>query len=759
MAITQIRSRWGLLVAAAFCAYSWVLLGSLYHTNERLRSASEQQFIHDNQRRVGLIEDFVALRRSAAVDLAELPEIANYLVNRSLGMSAKYGLNANLDAIESKFRGLAHRKQERGETAYARIAFIDAAGRVLVDLEPGEGPLPPVDIAGLKPTVRFDTKRKRVVGIAPVIHKGEVAGAVVASGDIAVLSRYLAASSIAGPHREALISEGGLELALPQHASTFSTADIRTLAWIPLDKLVPVRLEGAASADSPAEFAIRTAVGATPLALVTAFPAEAIYGQVSSSLLLFLAGGVPLAVLIGTLMYERMRSRAHTLQVQVAASDLRSSELEGRNTTLADEIARRHRIELQLREKSVQLEQMAKNLKHSTQRAEEASVAKSEFLANMSHEIRTPLNGVLGMAQLLRMPGHGEEERALYLDTIMQSGQVLLSVVNDILDISKIESGKVVLEPAPLDVCALFGQVRILFAEAAHAKGLELRTQWEGPSGAHYMGDSVRVHQILGNLVNNAVKFTPSGTVTVTGHELQHEGGDAVVEFTVADTGIGIPADKHALLFQPFSQVDASITRRFGGTGLGLAIVRSLVSLMDGDVVLESEDGKGTSITVRIRLGVAGAVRGSGAGEAGVAPAARPAAKLQGVRILIAEDSAPNRMVAEGFVHNMGAQFDSVENGRQAVDRILGGAHYDIVFMDCQMPELDGFAATARIRRWEKAEGRPGMPIIALTASAFHEDRERCAAAGMDDFLAKPIEYAQMRSLIEKWRRAQSAET
>jgi CheY-like chemotaxis protein len=129
------------------------------------------------------------------------------------------------------------------------------------------------------------------------------------------------------------------------------------------------------------------------------------------------------------------------------------------------------------------------------------------------------------------------------------------------------------------------------------------------------------------------------------------------------------------------------------------------------------------------------------------------------VRILIAEDSAPNRMVAEGFVRNMGAQFDSVENGRQAVDRILGGAHYDIVFMDCQMPELDGFAATARIRRWEKAEGRPGMAIIALTASAFHEDRERCAAAGMDDFLAKPIEYAQMRSLIEKWRRAKGAET
>ena len=759
MAITQIRSRWGLLVAAAFCAYSWVLLGSLYHTNEHLRSASEQQFINDNQRRVGLIEDFVALRRGSVIDLAELPEIANYLANRSLGMSAKYGLTANLDAIEARFRSLAHRKQERGESTYARIALLDATGRVLVDIAPGEGPLPGVEFAGLKTTVRFDTKQQRIVGIAPVVYKGEVAGAVVASGDIAVLSRYLAASSIAGQHREALISEGGNELALPQRVSTFSTADIRALAWIPLDKLVPVRLEGAATADPPAELAIRTAVGTTPLALVTAYPPEAVYGQVSSSLLLFLAGGVPLAVLIGAFMYERMRSRAHTLQAQVAASDRRSNELEGRNTTLAYEIARRQRIELQLREKSVQLEQMAKNLKHSSQLAEEASIAKSEFLANMSHEIRTPLNGVLGMAQLLRLHGHSEAERTLYLDTILQSGQVLLSVLNDILDISKIESGKVVLEPAPLDVCALFGQVRILFAEAALSQGLELRTQWDGPSDAHYVGDSVRVNQILGNLVNNAVKFTPSGTVSVTGRELQQEGGDAVVEFTVADTGIGIPADKHGLLFRPFSQVDASITRRFGGTGLGLAIVRSLVSLMEGDIVLESEEGKGTSITVRIRLGFAGKARRTGTGEAGATPAARPEAKLQGVRILIAEDSAPNRMVAEGFVHNMGAQFDSVENGRQAVDRILGGAHYDIVFMDCQMPELDGFAATARIRRWEKAEGRPGMAIIALTASAFHEDRERCAAAGMDDFLAKPIEYAQMRSLIEKWRRSKGAET
>ena len=196
MTVTQIRSRWGLLVAAAFCAYSWVLLGSLYHTNEHLRSASEQQFINDNQRRVGLIEDFVAGRRGSVIDLAELPEIANYLANRSLGMSAKYGLTANLDAIEARFRSLAYRKQERGESTYARIALLDATGRLLVDIAPGEGPLPGVEFAGLKTTVRFDTKQQRIVGIAPVVYKGEVAGAVVASGDIAAANSHQIASAV-----------------------------------------------------------------------------------------------------------------------------------------------------------------------------------------------------------------------------------------------------------------------------------------------------------------------------------------------------------------------------------------------------------------------------------------------------------------------------------------------------------------------------------------------------------------------------------
>ncbi len=752
----RFRPSWALLVAAAFCAYAWPLLGSLYRSNENLRSASEQRFIADNQRRATLIEDFVATRRGSAVELTELPEIANYLVNRSLGMSPKYGLNANLDAIEARFRDLTGRRQARGETAYTRIALVDTEGRVLVDLAPGDGALPLVEFAGLQPIVRLDAEQKRIVSVAPVIHKGEVAGAVVASTDIGALSHYLIASSVTGQYREAMISAGGAELALPERPSNLSAADIRTLAWIPVDSLVPVRLGAAGNADASgttdvrSEFAIRTPVRGVPLSLVSAFPGAAIYGEVSSGRLLYLAGGVPLAVLIAALMYERMRSRARRLLEQVAASDRRSVDLEDRNTSLADEIARRQQVELELRDKSVQLEQMARSLKHSIQRAEDASIAKSEFLANMSHEIRTPLNGVLGMAQLLRLPGCNEAKRALYVDTILQSGQVLLTVLNDILDISKIESGKIVLEPAPLDIGAIFDQVGIVFASPAQAKDLELKVVWDGLSGSHYVGDAVRLNQVITNLVNNAVKFTPAGAVTVTGRELRREGGEAIVELSVADTGIGIAPDKHDLLFQPFSQVDASITRRFGGTGLGLSIVRSLVNLMHGEMSLESAVGKGTRITVRVRLGVAGQPRAIARGADSIEDA-RPVATASDLRVLIAEDSAPNRLVAEAFIRTFGAQCESVTDGRQAVDRVLGGARYDIVFMDCQMPELDGFAATVRVRLWEKMNRHPRLPIIALTASAFRDDRERCAAAGMDDFLAKPIEYTQLQAIMRKW--------
>jgi len=366
---------------------------------------------------------------------------------------------------------------------------------------------------------------------------------------------------------------------------------------------------------------------------------------------------------------------------------------------------------------------------------EESLRAKGEFLAVISHEIRTPMNGVLGMAQLLLMTQLTEEQKG-YAETIRSSGEILLALINDILDLSKMESGKVTLDARPVDVRAVVNEVTQLLSGQAQQKKLALRSDIAAEVPAWFRGDATRLKQIFLNLVGNAIKFTHKGSVRVEVATMDNGGW---LECRVKDTGIGIPPDRVGRLFEKFSQVDSSITRRYGGTGLGLAICKRLVEGMGGNITVESKHYQGTTFTFRIP-----AIPSEAPREVRPASQAGPRRVMQ-ARILLVEDNPVNQMLAMSMLQKLGASADLAKDGAEAVEKATAGA-YDLILMDIQMPRMDGLTATRAIR----ATGGIRQPrIVALTANAMDSDREACVAAGMDDFLSKPFQASELQEKLD----------
>lgn len=373
--------------------------------------------------------------------------------------------------------------------------------------------------------------------------------------------------------------------------------------------------------------------------------------------------------------------------------------------------------------------------------AEAANDAKSAFLATMSHEIRTPLNGVLGMAQAMaREPLSAQQQERL--DVIRQSGEALLAILNDVLDLSKIEAGRLELEEIAFDLGDLVRGAQATFTSLANKKGLSFSLNI-GPAMGVYVGDPTRVRQILYNLLSNALKFTDVGEVRV-----EVTCGEACLELRVIDTGIGMSEETMAHLFAPFSQADSSMTRRFGGTGLGLAISRQLAGMMGGDISATSTPGAGSAFTVRLPLprvadGSAERV------EAETLPARPSAMASKPIRILVAEDNPTNQLVLKTLLHQVGLDPVVVDNGQKAVEAWRAEA-FDLILMDIQMPELSGPAATRMIRDEEAVRARRTTPIIALTANAMAHQVAAYLAGGMDAVVTKPINVADLLQAIDR---------
>ncbi|MBF0628737.1 MAG: response regulator [Magnetococcales bacterium] len=726
------------LLASLFLVYSSTLLWHGYKSQEQLRQSADNRLFNEAVRRSVALSNHLGSHLEQIVELTRSPEVETYLTNQDLGMSPLYGLNANLETIRNRFLKTLDIDSVDARPSFLRLTLFGPDGTVLVDagsshdLWPAEV-APPVKT----PEIAIDLSQRQLVMKAPVLFKNRLRGYLLALGDFNTFFGPAHLAEQEDGRQEFMVRADGLSLSFQNQV--FSEAQLALVLRADSDQLFLLP-----NVSNPGEndVAVKLALAGTGYFWVTRIKERMLYSHLTSRGFLVASSVVPPILLISVLLFEHLRRRALNLTRQVEETDRQKNQLQHMNADLETEIRKRKAVEFSLREKSAALEHLTVELRASKKLAEDSNQAKSEFLANMSHEIRTPMNAIIGMAHLCLRTELMPRQRD-YLDKINSSAHSLLRILNDILDFSKIEAGRLEMESIAFHLEDVISHLSTLMIFKAQEKGLEFLYWIDHRIPGHLIGDPLRLEQVLVNLTGNAIKFTSAGEVIVKVILLEQNHHEVRLRFTVQDSGIGLTTEQIDKLFKPFSQADASTTRRFGGTGLGLSISRRLVELMRGQISATGVPGRGSqfAFTATFRIGEA---------------AAEPVVMLpmdmlaRQRRVLVVDDNAMAREIIQQTLTDFSLEVVCVTSGAEALLHLVqaadAGSPFGLIVLDWKMPGMDGLECARQVRLRLTTAMQPR--IILLTAFDHAQVREEAMSAHLDGYLIKPFSHSQLFDAI-----------